>query len=114
MTVGTTTWIYLAETLPQKALGISYCFYHIILTIILYLPDFLVRVVKIVDNYDKLYQTVAILFLFFSAFSMWAYFIVLVFAPETKGLSPQKTLGHYDTFCENREDSIYIGHGVNR
>ena len=107
MTVGTTTWIYIAETLPQRALGISYCLYHIILTIILYLPDFLVRVVKIVDDYDKFYQSVAILFLFFSAFSMWAYFIVLIFAPETKGLSLQMTLGHYDTFVGTRVGSMY-------
>ena len=113
MTVGTTTWIYVAETLPQRALGISYCFYHIILAIILYLPDFLVRVVKIVDDYDKFYKSVAILFLFFSAFSIWAYFIVLIFAPETKGLSIQMTLGHYDTFDEHREDSIYNRYGTN-
>ena len=66
MTVGTTAWIYMAETLPRRALGIALCCYYILSGLIIYLPDFLVRIVKVIDNYNELYQSIVVLFLFFS------------------------------------------------
>ena len=86
-TIGTTTWVYLAETLPRKALGIALCCYYIVVTIIVYIPDFLIRVVHVLDDYGEFDQSVAILFLFFSCFCIWGNFIVLVFAQETKGFN---------------------------
>ena len=66
MTVGKAAWIYMAETLPRRALGIALCCYYILSGLIIYLPDFLVRIVKVIDNYNELYQSIVVLFLFFS------------------------------------------------
>ena len=68
VTVGNATWVYLAETLPRRALGIALCCYFIVISIIDYIPDFLIRGIGVIDDYEEFDESVAILFLFFSAF----------------------------------------------
>lgn len=112
LSVGPTSWVYLSETLPGRALGIATWWLWTTNAIIQYLPDFFYRVLNTIDNYYTFDDSIAILFFFFSGFWVLGYFLVMVFVQETKGIYPEYMSGDYDSILEaskstTREDSLY-------
>ena len=86
MTIGTATWVYLAETMPPRALGIA-MFWRWFINGFLILLEWALAHFKNIAYGEKSYdQTISVYFFFYSGVSIWGYFIVLVFVQETKDL----------------------------
>ena len=85
--IGSTTWVYMAETLPPRAMGIAVWVHWIVNFIIYYTPWMLIEAKHFDDiEHNHFDEYVSIFFFIFSGCWVAGFFIVLVFLQETKEL----------------------------
>lgn len=94
--IGGIVWIYAAETMTPKAFGIGVWMHWISMLIVSCLPWIAVH---LNSNYDKeisLQEYVSVFFFLFGGFGILAFFVVLVFVLETRGLAIAQLERLYD------------------
>ena len=93
-------WVYLAETLPPRALGIATWVHWLTKFSVFYSSYFLV--LASTDWYHAPTEfniSVSFMFFLYNWFCIVGYFVILVFVQETKGLTKKKIKKVYDEQC---------------
>ena len=81
-------WVYLAETLPPRALGIAAWVHWLTKFFVFYIPYLLVQINTDERHLPTQYNMyLSSMFFFYSWFCIIGYFIVLVFVQETKDMT---------------------------
>ena len=101
LTIGTTTWVYIAETMPPRALGIAMCFRWWTNALLL-LSEWIYAQAWHKAYGENSYQSyIAFFFLFYGGIWIWGYFMVLVYVQETRKLSLQKLKNLYQSSSDD-------------
>lgn len=96
--LGSTTWVYMAETLPRRAFGIAWAWHWSMNLLIYQFPYIFEKAVSFTrDNDPKYYKSLSLSFFLYSGLCMAGFFIVLVFVQETKGVDRIKIQKLYDS-----------------
>ena len=94
-------WVYLAETLPPRALGIATWVHWLTKFFVFYIPHLIVQVSTDERHAPTQYNMyLSSMFFFYSWFCILGYFIVLVFVQETKDMTK-------DSIKKVYEDAYY-------
>lgn len=97
LTIGTLAWVYSAEILTEKGMGIAICWHWVSNFFIFLLPDISLSFSHHGETDGYFDKDTAVFFFLFSGTSMIAFFFTIVFLKETKDKSKAKIKASYDS-----------------
>lgn len=112
LTTGTFTWVYIAETMPPKALGVALFCRWFANGLLMLLQWTLAHVQGIVYKEKSYDETISVYFFFYSGVSICGYFFVLVFVRETQGLSNFKAKDVYTRYTNDLNRSSALSYNT--
>jgi hypothetical protein len=96
LTIGTLAWVYSAEVLTEKGMGIAVFCHWISNFLIYYLPDLAIQLDPTEESWEYLDSHTSVFFFFFSGMCMIAFFVTSLYLKETKDVESENMRNLYE------------------